>query len=205
MTKRNKRKFGISRRLGVSLWGQAKDPVHKRNMPPGQHGTLGYRKLTDYGVQLQAKQKLKRYYGDITEKQFRRIYDEAVRRKGDTSENMIGLLESRLDAMIYRAGLAPTIFAARQIVNHGHILVDGKRVNIPSYRVKPNQKISVRERSRDMALIQDSLKDMGGTAPDYLEFDAHHLSLTYKRLPSLAEVPYPVKMEPNLVIEYYSR
>lgn len=205
MTKRNNRKYGISRRLGVNLWGRAKDPVAARNFPPGQHGTTGYKKLTDFGVQLQAKQKLKKYYGDITEKQFRGIYTEAARRRGDTGENIIGLLESRLDAIVYRSGIVPTVFAARQFVNHGHILVDGKKVTIPSYRVKPGQVIEVKETSRQLPLVLESLESKERSVPDYLEFDSNKLVVKYSRIPLLNDVPYPVVMEPHLVVEFYSR
>ncbi len=205
MTKRSKRRYGVSRRLGINLWGRAKDPVARRNFPPGQHGLLGYKKLTDYGIQMQAKQKLKKYYGDITEKQFRRVYEEAVRRKGDTSENLIGLLESRLDAVIYRSGIVPTIFAARQFVNHGHVKINGRRVNIPSYCVKPGQVIEVKDKSKQMMLVMESLQSKERTLPEYLEFNEAAMSVKYLRLPTLSEVPYPVVMEPNLVIEFYSR
>jgi small subunit ribosomal protein S4 len=205
VTKRSSRKFGISRRLGASLWGDAKDPVNKRNTPPGQHGVTGYKKLTDFGIQLQAKQKLKKYYGDITEKQFRKTYDEAVRRKGDTSENLIGLLESRLDAIVYRANFVPSVFAARQFVSHGHVLVDGKKVDIPSYRVKPGQVIQVREKSRQLAMVVEAVAANNRSVPDYLEVNQDKLEATYKRLPGLADVPYAAVMEPNLVIEFYSR
>jgi small subunit ribosomal protein S4 len=205
VTKRSKRRYGVSRRLGINLWGRAKDPVARRNFPPGQHGLLGYKKLTDYGIQMQAKQKLKKYYGDITEKQFRRVYEEAVRRKGDTSENLIGLLESRLDAVIYRSGIVPTIFAARQFVNHGHVKINGRRVNIPSYCVKPGQVIEVKDKSKQMMLVMESLQSKERTLPEYLEFNEAAMSVKYLRLPTLSEVPYPVVMEPNLVIEFYSR
>lgn len=205
MTKRNNRKYGISRRLGVNLWGRAKDPVAARNFPPGQHGTTGYKKLTDFGVQLQAKQKLKKYYGDITEKQFRRVYQEAARRRGDTGENIIGLLESRLDAIVYRSGIVPTVFAARQFVNHGHVLVDGKKVTIPSYRVKPGQVVEVKESSRQLPLVLESLESKERSVPEYLEFDAGKLTVKYNRVPQLSDVPYPVVMEPHLVVEFYSR
>ena len=205
MTKRSKRRYGVSRRLGINLWGRAKDPVARRNFPPGQHGLLGYKKLTDYGIQMQAKQKLKKYYGDITEKQFRRVYEEAVRRKGDTSENLIGLLESRLDAVIYRSGVVPTIFAARQFVNHGHVKINGRRVNIPSYCVKPGQVIEVKDKSKQMMLVMESLQSKERTLPEYLEFNEGAMSVKYLRMPTLSEVPYPVVMEPNLVIEFYSR
>jgi small subunit ribosomal protein S4 len=205
VTKRNNRKYGISRRLGVNLWGRAKDPVAKRNFPPGQHGLMGYKKLTDYGVQLQAKQKLRKYYGDISEKQFKKLYLEAARRKGDTGENLIGLLESRLDAIVYRSTLVPTIFAARQFVNHGHVYVDGKRVTIPSYKVKPGQVITVREKSKQLPLVQESIKSNERSAPDYLEVDTDKLAVKYGRVPAFGDVPYPVVMEPHLVIEFYSR
>lgn len=205
MTKRNNRKGKVSRRLGVNLWGRSKDPVARKNFPPGQHGLGGYRKLTDYGIQLNAKQKLKKYYGDITEKQFRGIYKEAVRRKGDTGENLIGLLESRLDAIVYRSNFAPTIFSARQLVSHGHILVDGKRVTIASYRVKPGQVVEVKEKSRQMVLIQGSVESNERSIPGYIELNGDKSSVKFSRIPALTDVPYPVIMEPNLVIEFYSR
>ncbi len=205
MTKRNNRKGKVSRRLGVNLWGRSKDPVARKNFPPGQHGLGGYRKLTDYGIQLNAKQKLKKYYGDITEKQFRGIYKEAARRKGDTGENLIGLLESRLDAIVYRSNFAPTIFSARQLVSHGHILVDGKRVTVASYRVKPGQVVEVKEKSRQMVLIQGSVESNERSIPGYIESNGDKNSVKFSRIPALTDVPYPVIMEPNLVIEFYSR
>ncbi len=205
MTKRNNRKGKVSRRLGVNLWGRSKDPVARKNFPPGQHGLGGYRKLTDYGIQLNAKQKLRKYYGDITEKQFRGIYEEAVRRKGDTGENLIGLLESRLDAIVYRSTFAPTIFAARQLVSHGHVIVDGKRVTIASFRVKPGQVIEIKEKSRQMTLIQGSVQSNERSVPEYLEVNNDKGTVKYGRIPALSDVPYPVIMEPNLVIEFYSR
>ena len=204
MSKRKNRKYKLSRRIGQSLWGRAKDPVNSRNYAPGQHG-MGRKKTTDYGVQLLAKQKLRGYYGDITEKQFKTIYKEAERRRGDTGENLIGLLESRLDAIVYRAGIVPTIFSARQFVNHGHILVDGKRVNISSYRVKPGQVIQVKEKSRQLNIVVESINSKERKAPEYLDFNESNLTVTYVRIPELADVPYPVTMEPNLVVEYYSR
>lgn len=205
MSKRLNRKFGISRRLGVNLWGRAKDPVNTRNFPPGAHGTLGYRKLTDFGVQLQAKQKLKKYYGNITEKQFRKIYQEASRRKGDTSENLIGLLESRLDAVVYRAKFAPTPFAARQFVNHKHILVNGKVVNIPSYRLKAGDVVEVKESSKQLIVVQAAMQSPERSVPDYIQVDEQKLQATYMKVPEFSEVPYPVIMEPHLVVEFYSR
>lgn len=205
MTKRRERKYGISRRLGVNLWGRAKDPVNHKNFPPGQHGTSGSKKRTDYGIQLAAKQKLKRYYGDITEKQFRKAYHEASRIKGDTSENLIGLLESRLDAIVYRSGIVPTIFAARQFVNHGHVMVDGKKVDISSYKVKPGQVIEVRNKSKQLLIVLESLQSKERSVPEYLTIDQSSLTVKYNKIPTLAEVPYPVVMEPNLVIEFYSR
>ena len=176
MSKRHKRKFGISRRIGESLWGSSKDPVHTRNYPPGMHGsTFGYKKKTEYGTQLLAKQKLRKYYGDISEKQFRKIYKEALRRKGDTSQNMIGLLESRLDAFIYRLGVVPTIFAARQFVNHKHLKVNGRSVNIPSYCLKPGDVVEVREKSKTLTLVQESV-NANQDIVEYIEFDTKKLS-----------------------------
>lgn len=205
MSKRIAAKFKISRRLGENLWGRAKDPVNKREYAPGQHGPLKRRKTSDYGLQLKEKQKLKGYYGNITEKQFRRIYQEASRRKGDTGENLIGLLESRLDAFVFRMGVVPTVFAARQFVSHGHILVNGKRVTIASYQLKAGDEVSVREASRDLVIVQEALQNAERSAPDYMEFDNKKLVAKYSRVPQLAEVPYPVQMAPNLVVEFYSR
>jgi small subunit ribosomal protein S4 len=205
MSKRIAAKYKISRRLGENLWGRAKDPVNKRDYAPGQHGQNRRRKTSDYGLQLKAKQKLKGYYGNITEKQFRKTYEEASRRKGDTSENLIGLLESRLDAFIYRMGVVPTVFAARQFVNHGHVLVNGKRVNIASYRLTVGDEVSVRERSKDLLIVQEAMQSAERTVPDYMDFDEKKLSAKFTRIPLLAEVPYAAVMEPNLVIEFYSR
>ena len=204
MTKRAESKYKINRRLGVNLWGRAKSPIAKREYGPGQHGQRRKQKPTDFGVQLMAKQKLKGYYGNIGEKQFRKYYEEAVRRKGDTSENLIGLLESRLDAVVYRSKFVPTPFAARQFVNHGHVQVNGKRVNIASYRVKPGDVVQVRERSRNMALVLEAIQSPERDIPDYVAPDGTS-KVQFTRVPTLDEVPYPVRMEPNLVIEFYSR
>lgn len=205
MSKRVAAKYKVSRRLGVNLWGRAKDPINRREYAPGQHGANRRRKTSDYGLQLKAKQKLKGYYGNITEKQFRRIYAEAVRRRGDTGENLVGLLESRLDAFVYRMGVVPTVFAARQFVNHGHVLVNGKRVNIASYRLTSGDVVTVRERSRELLIVQEALQNPERSVPDYIEFNEKKLEGKYVRLPQLSEVPYAAVMEPNLVIEYYSR
>ena len=205
MTKRAESKYKINRRLGVNLWGRAKSPIAKREYGPGQHGQRRKNKPTDFGIQLMAKQKLKGYYGNIGEKQFRKYYDEAVRRKGDTSENLIGLLESRLDAVVYRAKFVPTIFAARQFVNHGHVTVNGKRVNIASYRVKEGDVIAVRDRSKQLAIVLEAVALTERDVPDYLEVDSHKLTATFVRTPALGDVPYAVVMEPNLVVEYYAK
>jgi len=204
MTKRMESKYKLDRRMGENIWGRPKSPVNRREYGPGQHGQRRKGKLSDYGVQLKAKQKLKGYYGNLTEKQFSRIYQEAARRKGNTSENLIALLESRLDAVVYRAKFVPTPFAARQFVNHGHVLVNGKRVNIPSFRVKPGDVVQVRERSRNMALVLEALQSQERDTPDYVTVDGKSMSATFVRAPELAEVPYPVKMEPNLVVEFYA-
>ena len=180
--------------------------MNRRDYGPGQHGQTGKRKkISDFGLHLRAKQKLKGYYGSITEKQFRRIYGEAVRRRGDTSENLIGLLESRLDAIVYRMKLVPTVFAARQFVNHGHVKVNGRRVNIASYRCKEGDVIEVREKSREMGMILEAVDSVEREVPDYINVDHEKLRGEFIRVPKLADVPYPVQMEPNLVIEYYSR
>ena len=205
MTKRTAAKYKIDRRMGENIWGRAKSPVNKREYGPGQHGQRRKSKVSDFGLQLKAKQKLKGYYGNITEKQFSRTYDEASRRKGNTSEILIALLESRLDAVVYRAKFVPTIFASRQFINHGHVTVNGKRVNIASYRVKEGDVIAVRERSRQLAIVLEAVGLAERDVPDYLDVDHHKMTATFVRTPALGDVPYPVVMEPNLVVEFYSR
>jgi small subunit ribosomal protein S4 len=205
MSKRQSAKYKIDRRMGENIWGRPKSPVNQRQYGPGQHGQRRKSKVSDFGLQLRAKQKLKGYYGNLTEKQFSRIYEEAGRRKGNTSENLIGLLESRLDAIIYRAKFAPTPFAARQFCNHGHVTVNGKRVNIASYRVSVGDVVAVRERSRNMAMVLEALQSQERDIPEYIAVGDRGLSVTFNRIPELAEVPYAVKMEPNLVVEFYSR
>ncbi len=204
MSKRINSKYKINRRLGVNLWGRPKSPVNVRDYRPGQHGQRR-RKTSDFGTQLAAKQKLKGYYGNIGEKQFRRYYAEAVRRKGDTSENLIGLLEQRLDAVVYRMRFVPTVFASRQFVNHGHIQVNGKRVNIPSYKVQEGDVIEVKEKSRELPLVLMAVESSERDLPDYMDVDYKKMKGSFIRVPKLADVPYPVQMEPNLVIEFYSR
>ena len=205
MTKRTAAKYKIDRRMGENIWGRPKSPVNRREYGPGQHGQRRKGKLSDFGVQLRAKQKLKGYYGDLTEKQFRRIYAEAERLRGDTGDLLIGLLERRLDAVVYRAKFVPTIFAARQFVNHGHVTVNGKRVNIPSYRVKEGDLIAVRDKSKQMELVLGAIQSHERDVPEYLEVDHSKLTCTFVRMPSLNDVPYPVHMEPNLVVEFYAK
>ena len=205
MSKRHSSKYKIDRRLGENLWGRPKSSVNRREYGPGQHGQRRKQKLSDFGIQLRAKQKLKGYYGDLTEKQFRRIYGEAERVKGDTGENLVGLLERRLDAVVYRAKFVPTVFAARQFVNHGHVTVNGKRVNIPSYRVKEGDVIAVRDKSKQLAVILEAIQLPERDVPDYLEVDHSKLTATFVRTPALGDVPYPVMMEPNLVVEFYAK
>ena len=205
MSKRISAKYKIDRRLGVNLWGRSKSPLnHNHDYPPGQHGQRR-RKSTDFGVQLRAKQQLKGHYGNVSEKQFRKYYAEAVRRRGDTGENLIEILERRLDAVVYGMKFVPTPFAARQIVNHGHVLVNGKRVNIPSYLVKDNDTIELREKARSMALVLEAAESGERDVPDYLEVDHSAMKGRYIRGPKLADVPYPCQMQPNLVVEFYSR
>ncbi|PYF08094.1 SSU ribosomal protein S4P [Rhodobacter viridis] len=205
MTKRTAAKYKIDRRMGENIWGRAKSPLNKRDYGPGQHGQRRKNKLSDFGTQLRAKQKLKGYYGDLTEKQFRKIYGEAERVKGDTGENLIGLLERRLDAIVYRAKFVPTIFAARQFVNHGHVTVNGARVNIASYRVKEGDVIAVRDRSKQLAIVLEAAQSGERDVPDYLEVDHSKMTATFVRTPGLSDVPYPVHMEPNLVVEFYAK
>ncbi|GAC1483626.1 MAG: 30S ribosomal protein S4 [Acetobacteraceae bacterium] len=205
MTKRAESKYKINRRLGVNLWGRAKSPINKREYGPGQHGQRRKQKPTDFGVQLMAKQKLKGYYGNIGEKQFRKYYDEAVRRRGDTSENLIELLKRRLDAVVYRLTFAITPFAVRQFVNYGHIVVNGKRGNISSFLVRDGDEIEVREKSKQLAVVLDASQSNERDVPDYLEVDHRAMKGRFGRAPKLSDVPYPVTMEPNLVVEFYSR
>lgn len=205
MSKRIRAKHKIDRRLGENIWGRSKSPINKREYGPGQHGQRRRGKTSDFGLQLRAKQKLKGYYGSITEKQFKSIYREAERMRGDTSENLIGLLEQRLDAIVYRAKFVPTVFAARQFVNHGHVRVNGRRVNIPSYRCKVGDVIEVRDKSRDMALVLEAIQSPERDVPDYVNADHSKMTAALTRVPVLADVPYPAMMEPNLVIEFYSR
>ena len=205
MTKRTAAKHKIDRRMGENIWGRPKSPVNRREYGPGQHGQRRRAKLSDFGLQLRAKQKLKGYYGDLTEKQFRRIFTEAERLRGDTGEKLIGLLERRLDAVVYRSKFVPTIFAARQFVNHGHIKVNKKRVNISSYLVKDSDVIEVRDKSKNLTLIDGSIQSKERDVPEYIQIDNKNKTAKLVRKPKFSEVPYPVVMEPNLVIEYYSR
>ncbi|MDO6725799.1 MAG: 30S ribosomal protein S4 [Cognatishimia sp.] len=205
MTKRTSAKYKIDRRMGENIWGRPKSPVNRREYGPGQHGQRRKGKMSDFGIQLRAKQKLKGYYGDMTEKQFRRIYAEAERVKGDTGENLIGLLERRLDAVVYRAKFVATVFAARQFVNHGHVKVNGKRVNIPSYRVKEGDVIEVRDKSKQLAVLIEATQLAERDVPDYIDVDHSKMTATFTRAPGLSDVPYPVVMEPNLVVEFYAK
>ena len=205
MTKRLNSKHKVDRRLKVNLWGRPKSPFNKRGYPPGQHGQRKSSKPSDYGVQLNAKQKLKSYYGNMNERQFRNVYKKAMMKKGNTAENLIGLLERRLDAIIYRAKLATTIFSARQIINHGHIKVNNKKVNISSYLVEEEDTIEIRDKSKQLAFIDVALASKEREVPEYLQVDEKNKKIKFVRVPKFEEVPYPVIMEPNLVIEYYSR
>ena len=204
MSKRHSAKYKLDRVMGENLWGRSKSPVNKRSYGPGQHGQRRKSKVSDFGLQLKAKQKLKGYYGNITEKQFARTYDEAARKKGNTAEALIGLLEQRLDAVVYRGKFVPTVWAARQFVNHGHVTVNGKKVNIASYRVKVGDVVEIKEKSRSMALVLEAQQSGERDVPDYLELGDRGFSVRFVRVPELADVPFPVKMEPNLVVEYYS-
>jgi small subunit ribosomal protein S4 len=205
MTKRLESKYKIDRRMGENIWGRPKSPVNRREYGPGQHGQRRKGKLSDFGVQLKAKQKLRGYYGNISERQFRGIYAEAIRMKGDSGAHMIGLLERRLDAVVFRAKFAPTPFAARQLINHGHIRVNGKRVNIPSYRVKVGDEIEVKEKSKQMNLVLEAQALAERDVPDYIEVDGSKMTAKFVRIPALTDVPYAVQMEPHLVVEFYSR
>ena len=205
MTKRISSKHKIDRRLNINLWGRPKSPFNTRAYGPGQHGQSRQGKPSDYGIQLQAKQKLKGYYGNINERQFRNIYKKAAMQKGDTGENLIGLLERRLDAVVYRARFSTTIFSARQLINHGHVKVNGKKVNIASYMVSEEDTIEIRDKSKQLAFIDIALANKERETPEYILMDEKNKKVTFVRTPKFEEVPYPVVMEPNLVIEYYSR
>jgi len=205
MTKRLNSKHKVDRRLRVNLWGRPKSPFNTRAYPPGQHGQKKTSKPSDYGIQLSAKQKLKSYYGNMNERQFRNVYKKAIMKRGDTAENLIGLLERRLDAVIYRSKLSNTIFSSRQLINHGHVRVNGKKVNIASYQVKEEDSIEIRDKSKQLALIDIALANKEREVPEYLQLDEKNKKVKFVRVPKFEEVPYPVVMEPNLVIEYYSR
>ena len=205
MTKRVEAKHKLDRRMGQNIWGRPKSPVNKREYGPGQHGQRRKGKLSDFGIQLRAKQKLKGYYANISERQFRGIYAEASRMSGDSSENLIGLLERRLDSIVYRAKFVPTIFAARQFVSHGHLRVNGRRVTIPSMRLKVGDAIEMREKSKELPIVLDAVQLAERDVPDYVEVDHKAMVAKLTRIPALSDVPYPVQMEPNLVVEYYSR
>lgn len=204
MTKRLESKYKVCRRLGVNLWGRAKSPTNKREYGPGQHGQRR-RKPSDFGNQLQAKQKLRCYYGNITEKQFQRYYEQAVNLKGDTGENLVGILERRLDAVVYRMKFVPTVFAARQFVSHGHVSVNGVRVTIPSFLVGEGDAVTVKEKSRELPLVLAAIDSVEREVPEYIDVNHDRMEGTFVRTPKLADVPYPAAMEPNLVVEYYSR
>jgi small subunit ribosomal protein S4 len=205
MTKRMESKYKLDRRMGENIWGRPKSPVNRREYGPGQHGQRRKGKLSDYGVQLKAKQKLRGYYGNISERQFRGIYQEARKQKGDTGAHMIGLLERRLDAIVYRAKFVPTVFAARQFISHGHIKVNGRRVTIASFRVKVGDVVEVKDKSRELALVLEAQALAERDVPDYIEVDGAKMTAKLSRVPLITDVPYPVQMEPHLVVEYYSR
>ena len=202
--KRHSAKHKIDRRLGVNLWGRAKSPLNNRDSAPGQHGQRR-KKPTDFGIQLMAKQKLKGYYGNIGEKQFKRYYAEAFRLRGDTGQNLIGILETRMDAVLYRSKIAPTVFAARQLINHGHVMLNGKRCNISSVILKPGDTLQLKEKSKTIPAVLEGVASTERDVPEYIEADHDKMTVSFVRIPSLDEVPYPVQMEPNLVVEYYSR
>tara|TARA_Y100000590_G_scaffold233921_1_gene263488 strand:+ start:981 stop:1598 length:618 start_codon:yes stop_codon:yes gene_type:complete len=205
MTKRHSSKHKVDRRLKVNLWGRPKSPFNSRNYPPGQHGKSKKGKPSDYGTQLEAKQKMKFYYGNMNERQFRNVYRKAIQKKGNTSENLVAFLESRLDTIIYRAKFATTVFSARQLINHGHITVNGKKVNIPSYMLKAEDTIEIKNKSKEIANIAGALISKEREVPEYIQMDEKNKKAKLVRIPKFSEVPYPTIMEPNLVIEYYSR
>ncbi|MDD2840283.1 MAG: 30S ribosomal protein S4 [Rickettsiales bacterium] len=203
MTKRINAKKKISRSLGVNLWGRANDTFVKRNYRPGQHGTAPKRD-TNHSIHLRAKQKVRKYY-DIKESQFRTIFDNAKRLKGNTEEIFAGLLESRLASIVYRANFAPTVYAARQLVNHKHILVNGKPINIASYQVKVGDVISLSEGAKKITLINEALEHMERDIPTYLELNANEKTVKFLNKPAFSDIPYPFDAEFNMIVEFYSR
>ena len=205
MTKRIKAKHKVDRRLKVNLWGKPKSPFNTRNYPPGQHGQSKKGKPTDYGIQLNAKQKLKSYYGNINERQFRNIYRKAIKKRGDSTENLVGLLETRLDTVVYRSKFAPTVFAARQLINHGHFRVNKKKVNVSSYIVREDDVIEIKDKSKSLTIIEGCLSSKERDVPEYIQLDIKNKTAKLVRVPKFADIPYPTLMEPKLVIEYYSR
>ena len=205
MTKRIRAKHKVDRRLKVNLWGKPKSPFNTRSYPPGQHGQNKRGKPTDYGIQLNAKQKLKAYYGNINERQFRNIYRKAIKKRGDSTENLVGLLETRLDTIVYRSKFAPTVFAARQLINHGHFRVNKKKVNVSSYRVKEEDLIEIKDKSKSLTIIEGCLNSKERDVPEYIQLDSKNRTTKLVRIPKFSEIPYPTLMEPKLVIEYYSR
>ena len=205
MTKRSEAKYKIDRRMGQNIWGRPKSPVNRREYGPGQHGQRRKGKLSDFGVQLRAKQKLKGFYANISERQFHGIYVEARALKGDTGEHLIGLLERRLDSVVYRAKFVPTVFAARQFINHGHVKVNGRRVNVSSYRLKVGDVVEIKEASKQLALVLEASQLAERDVPEYIEADHHKMTAKFIRVPGLADVPFPVQMEPHLIVEFYSR
>ena len=205
MTKRLASKHKVDRRLKVNLWGRPKSPFNSRNYPPGQHGKARKGKISDYGSQLEAKQKLKFYYGNMNERQFRNVYRKAIKKKGNTAENLVGFLERRLDTVIYRAKFVTTVFSARQLINHGHIKVNGKKVNIPSYSISEKDTIELKDKSKELVVIAGALINKEREVPDYIQMDEKNKTAKFLRVPKFSEVPYPTIMEPNLVVEYYSR
>ena len=205
MSKRTTTKYKLDRKFGQNLWGRGKSPVSRRSYGPGQHGQRKSRKLSDYGTQLQAKQKLKGYYANITERQFRGYYHEASRKSGDTGEHMIGLLERRLDTVVFRAKFVPTPYAARQLVSHGHVQVNGKRVTIASYLVSEGDLIELRGKGKELAMVLEASKSSERDTPDYIDVNHDKMTAKYLRVPKLGDVPYAVQMQPSLVVEFYSR
>ena len=205
MSKRHSAKYKLDRRMGENIWGRPKSPINKRAYGPGQHGQRRKQKVSDFGLQLRAKQKLKGYYANISERQFHGIYVEAGRMKGDTGENLISLSERRLDTVVYRAKFVATMFAARQFINHGHVKVNGRRVNIASFKVKVGDVVEVKESSKQLTVVLEAIQLSERDVPDFLEVDHSKMTAKYSRIPHLSDVPFAVQMEPHLIVEFYSR
>lgn len=194
-------KSKIARKFGEPIFGPDK-VLSKKNYPPGQHGNGRKKKSSEYGIQLREKQKAKYTYG-VLEKQFRNMFDKALSSRGITGEVLLQMLESRLDNVVFRLGIAPTRAAARQLVSHRHIVVDGSVVNIPSYSLKPGQLVGVREKSKSLEVVGEALSGFNHSKYPWIEWDAATMTGKFLHLPERADIPENIKEQ--LIVELYSK